>query len=317
VQLRHNSFHVYNGALLVDKPAGKTSREVVNKLQQITGQRKIGHAGTLDPMAKGLLVLLFGEATKLQDIFLESFKTYEGIIRIGIKTDTDDITGRVIYRDTDIGSRISDKFFELGNKLSMKFNGVYLQKPPQYSAIKVNGTRSYKLARRNQEVSLQPREVTFKEVKFNFISPEQIEYYAKVSKGTYIRAMARDIGDMLNTGACLESIKRTESEPFHVDDAISLEGIQAQGWDCVFQERWISMEKLVVGLPSLHFTLKECELLSQGIQAPLRQHIVMENYSRAAIFDCKGCFQGIAIRNDANSGEVHWKIKFMLVPSKH
>ena len=212
--------------LLIDKPSGITAAEVVRILKRRLQPRKIGHGGTLDPLATGLLVLLLGRGTKLSSKFLEGEKTYTGVIRLGIQTDADDITGTVLSTD----EALEEKFpasvrNELAAKAAQAFLGTQQQVPPRFSALKVGGRRSYDLAREGKSVALAPREITLAELRLKFLSAEKLEYFVRCSKGTYVRSLARDIARFLGTVGCVESLCRESAAGFELRSACPLDAI--------------------------------------------------------------------------------------------
>jgi tRNA pseudouridine55 synthase len=214
--------------LLIDKNKGSTSHDVVDKVREITGVRKVGHAGTLDPNATGLLIVGVGrESTKeLGNLAKDTKKTYEAEIVLGEERDTDDLEGVVIARTKDF---IPPGVKEVKNLLK-KFEGEKIQKPPSYSAIKVKGERAYELARKGKEVKLKPRQVYIYSIKLEKYTYPCLEITATVSSGTYIRALARDIGLMLGCGGYLRNLRRTEIGSYYVRNAIKVESITKENW---------------------------------------------------------------------------------------
>ncbi len=210
-----------NGILLVDKPAGWTSNDVVQKLRGILHERRIGHAGTLDPMATGLLTVFVGRATRAVEFAEQDRKRYLAGLRLGISTDTQDITGTVLEeRDVNVSQA------ELGHVLQ-NFQGTISQIPPMYSAVKVQGRRLYKLAREGKTVERNARIITIYRIELLSYDGNQIMLDVSCSKGTYIRTLCNDIGEALRCGGCLSSLRRTEAGVFSVSEASSLEKIIA------------------------------------------------------------------------------------------
>lgn len=206
--------------LVVNKPEGFTSRDVVNKLSKILNTKKIGHTGTLDPIATGVLVCLTGKYTKLVDLLTALDKEYVAEIKLGIKTDTGDVTGNVI--DT------SNKVISKNNILDVikKFPKEYLQTVPKYSAVKINGKKLYEYARENIEIELPKREVNIYNLELISFNDDIIKIKTKVSKGTYIRSLIEDICEMLGTVGCMKSLVRTYQGIFGIDEAYTLDDIQ-------------------------------------------------------------------------------------------
>lgn len=206
-----------SGILLLNKRQGVTSAKAIAEVKHKLGIKKIGHAGTLDPMATGLLICLVNDATKLAELFQKSTKVYTGTILLGVRTTTDDIEGDVIKR-TAVQSR-----FEEIKAASRKFVGLISQIPPQISAVHVNGKRAYTLAREGVEVKLTPRQVEISEFQIWPHKDSQIGFKITCTSGTYIRSIARDLGQALGCGGTLSSLKREESDPFTIDEASTLE----------------------------------------------------------------------------------------------
>lgn len=208
-----------NGVIVVNKPKGITSRDVVNKLVKVFGTKSIGHIGTLDPMATGVLVCLVGKYTKLGSIMVNHDKEYVAIFKLNVLTDTLDIEGKVL--DTD------DKKISLEDMQGAieHFNGLtYMQKVPIYSAVKVNGKKLYDYARSNEDVILPKKEVTI--YKLELVSFEdEVKIKCKVSKGTYIRALIRDICAYLGTYGVMTDLVRTKLGDYDISDAYSLDDI--------------------------------------------------------------------------------------------
>ncbi|GBD23214.1 tRNA pseudouridine synthase B [bacterium HR29] len=211
-----------HGVLLVDKPPAWTSHDVVAKVRRLSGERRIGHTGTLDPNATGLLVLCLGRATRLAEFMTALPKTYEGEIALGVRTDTDDADGNVLEE------RPVPAFDEARlRELEEAFTGELLQRPPAYSAVKVDGERSYALARRGEAVELPPRLVTVYELRLRRIAPDRLGIRVRCSAGCYVRALARDIGEALGCGAHLASLARTEVGVFRLSQAHTLDQLAA------------------------------------------------------------------------------------------
>ncbi len=202
------------------KEAGFTSHDVVAKLRGIVKQKKIGHTGTLDPDAVGVLPVCFGSATKLCDMMTDKTKEYEAIMRLGVKTDTQDLSGRVLEECKVCVSK------EAVEAAIMHFVGGYEQIPPMYSALKVNGKKLYELARQGKEVERQPRHVDILSINILEMNLPDVRFVVSCSKGTYIRALCADIGDKLACGAAMAALKRTRVGSFKIEDAITLSKVQ-------------------------------------------------------------------------------------------
>lgn len=206
-----------NGIILVDKPQDWTSHDVVGKLRGILHERRIGHSGTLDPMATGLLVVFIGRATRAVQFAEADSKEYIAGLRLGITTDTQDISGRVLAE-----SKVNVTVEELKAALS-GFTGEIGQIPPMYSAIKVGGKKLYELARKGQEIERSARRITIHELELMGMEGEDYILRVRCSKGTYIRTLCHDIGQSLGCGACMSSLRRTKAGAFSVSDAHTIE----------------------------------------------------------------------------------------------
>ena len=217
----------YSGILLVDKPSGMTSHDVVDRVRRATGERRVGHAGTLDPMATGLLVVLVGPAARLAPFLTAAHKTYDASIAFGSETDTDDADGRVTVCVA-VPDEVADPFFAAGTVASLV--GLHEQVPPAYSAIKRGGTVAYQAARAGEAMELEPRTIEIASARLlgvNCNSEVVWDVAFSVSKGTYIRALARDLGRALDTAAHLGALRRTHSGSMDVADSCTLEEIES------------------------------------------------------------------------------------------
>lgn len=210
-----------NGIILVDKPCGWTSHDVVGKLRGILHERRIGHSGTLDPMATGLLVVFAGRATRAVEFAEADSKEYIAGLRLGVSTDTQDTTGNVLNTCEALPSK--DELIAAANG----FLGEISQIPPMYSAIKINGKKLYELARRGEIVERSPRKVTIS--KLELVGEDKCDYILDIhcSKGTYIRTLCSDIGDKLGCGGCMSSLRRVKAGVFSITQAHTMEQIQA------------------------------------------------------------------------------------------
>jgi len=215
-----------DGFLLIDKPAGITSHDVVDRARRVTGVRRVGHAGTLDPFATGLLIVGVGrEATKKLGGYLGQDKEYAGTMVLGATSDTQDGTGKITPVD---GAAMPDRSaLEAALK---KFTGPISQTPPMYSAKKVGGKKLYELARAGREIAREPVAVTIRELELTAFEPPRASFRVRCSSGTYIRTLAHDVGNALGTGAYLESLRRTAIGGLTVDKAATLEELTPENW---------------------------------------------------------------------------------------
>jgi tRNA pseudouridine55 synthase len=206
-----------NGVLIIDKPAGLTSHDVVNRARRIFHERSIGHLGTLDPMATGVLPLVIGSLTRLAQFYTSSEKTYEGTIRFGFATDTYDADG-----DPTSPAKETTLSREVVEAAATRFRGVIEQTPPAFSAKKIAGVPAYRLARRQKEVVLKPVQVEIKEFEILSVTANRATFRARVASGTYMRSVAHEMGQTLSCGAHLESLRRTAVAEFTIADAYTL-----------------------------------------------------------------------------------------------
>ncbi len=204
------------GLMIVDKPVGPTSHKIVSLVRRGTGVRKVGHAGTLDPRASGVLVLCLGSATRLSEFLSTSSKRYEAVITFGASTQTYDSEGPVVRRSESVPS------LEELQAVLPEFRGEIEQVPPPYSAIKVKGEKAYKLARSGKEVNLDPRKVIIHYLEVLKYQPPDLVLDIECTAGTYIRSLAHDLGERISTGAHLANLRRTKAGPFTLEDAIPL-----------------------------------------------------------------------------------------------
>ena len=206
-----------NGIVIVDKPSGWTSQDVVSKLRGVFQTRRIGHGGTLDPMATGVLPVFVGRATRGVEFFEHAEKIYETVLRLGITTDTEDITGTVLTQQ---------EAFVTGEMLEdvlSRFRGEILQVPPMYSALKINGQKLYDLARKGKEVERQPREIEILELTCLEFTGNTARLRVRCSKGTYIRTLCKDIGEALGCGGCMQQLRRVQAGEYTISEAVPLQ----------------------------------------------------------------------------------------------
>lgn len=206
-----------DGIVIVDKPQGWTSQDVTARLRRVFGTRRIGHGGTLDPMATGVLPVFVGRATRAVEFFEHAEKTYETVLRLGITTDTEDMTGTVLTEEN-----VSFTEEQLQETLAA-FRGEILQVPPMYSALKVNGQKLCDLARKGKTVERQPRPITIHELTLVERGENTLRLRVRCSKGTYIRTLCKDIGEYLGCGGCMESLRRVAAGEYTIGEAVPLQ----------------------------------------------------------------------------------------------
>ena len=206
-----------NGIVIVDKPQGWTSQDVTARLRRVFNTRRIGHGGTLDPMATGVLPVFVGRATRGVEFFEHAEKTYETVLRLGLTTDTEDISGTVLSEQD---------AFVTGEELEavlQKFRGEIMQVPPMYSALKINGQKLVDLARKGKEVERQPRPITIHELTLLGMEADGIHLRVRCSKGTYIRTLCKDIGEALGCGGCMAALRRVTAGEYTIEESVPLQ----------------------------------------------------------------------------------------------
>ena len=227
-----------DGVLLINKDKDMTSRDVVNKLNKLLNTKRIGHTGTLDPLATGVLVICIGKCTKLCDLLTSTYKEYIATIKLGIKTDTADITGNIVEeKDYDVNE---DKIKEVLNS----FLGKSIQEVPIYSAIKINGKKLYEYAREGIEVELPKREIDIKSIELLEYKDDTITFKTTVSKGTYIRSLIEDICTKLNTVGTMSSLIRTKQGKFNIEDSYTLQDIENNNYKLLTIEEVLDLETI-------------------------------------------------------------------------
>lgn len=243
-----------SGILNIKKEAGFTSHDVVAKLRGIVHQKKIGHTGTLDPDATGVLPVCLGKATKLCDIIGDWDKTYEAVLLLGRETDTEDTSGQIL-REREVAVT-EDEI----RKIILSFQGSYDQIPPMYSAKKVNGKKLYELARQGIVIERKPCPVTLSSIVIKEIALPYVTFEVTCSKGTYIRSLCRDIGEKAGCGGCMAGLVRTRVSSFHIEDGFTLSEVEAMRDADTLLEHIISVDKVFLHLPAF-FVKKEGEKL--------------------------------------------------------
>jgi tRNA pseudouridine55 synthase len=259
-----------NGFIVLDKPSGMTSHDVVNIVRRITGQKRAGHTGTLDPFATGVLPLALGEATKAIQFLDEGCKEYRAVMKLGETTDTQDCTGNAIGHGEwrDIKSNDLSRVFSL-------FSGRVSQLPPMFSALKHNGVPLYMLARRGDEVIREKRDIEVFSLVIERIDLPLVAFAVRCSRGTYVRTLAHDMGGELGCGAHLVSLQRTASGPFHLCGALSLERLASLAQVGGMEETVISPYDALSHLPDIKVSDRGREKVAHGI-APQQDDLSLQ-----------------------------------------
>lgn len=285
---------MYHGILNVYKEAGFTSHDVVAKLRGICRQKKIGHTGTLDPEAVGVLPVCFGSGTKLCDLLTDWDKEYIAVLRLGLSTDTQDITGRVLLKaDEEELSKLDEVRVREG---ILHFLGGYEQTPPMYSALKVNGRKLYELARAGKEVERKPRPVTISELEILEMSLPRVRFRVVCSKGTYIRTLCHDIGERLLVGGAMESLTRSRVGIFGIDEALTLAEIERLRDENRISDVIVTPDAVFAGLRAVTVEESAVRLLQNGNQIPTASFlkaVTLEDGEKIRMYDKAGLFYGI------------------------
>ena len=253
-----------SGILLIDKPEGPSSAQVVHLVKNLLQAKKVGHLGTLDPFASGLLLIGVNEGTKIADIFLGGVKSYHGVIALGIDTDSQDATGKVVMERPVPALGEADL-----RGLEQKFTGELQQVPPMFSALKKDGVRLYRLARQGKEVHREPRRIRIEALRITKLSDLELEFAATCSRGTYVRTLAADMGKELGCGAHLKKLRRTACDHLRVDKAIGLDELESR---CVAEGApLLSLREALVHLPAVTWQSRLLSRLRLGQQELLGQ----------------------------------------------
>lgn len=250
------------GLLLVDKPVGPTSHHIVHRVRLGSGVRKVGHAGTLDPRASGLLVLCLGPATRLSEYLSTTSKRYEAVVRFGVSTRTYDSDGEVVGRSSDIPTRAQIEAALPG------FTGEIRQAPPPFSALKVSGQRAYDLARAGKVVDLEPRPVTIHALRLQDYQPPDLSLEVECSAGTYIRSLANDLGARLGCGGYLAGLRRTKAGPFSLEQAISAEQLERAFQGGTWRDHLRPASEALPGFPHVSLTPEQVDRVKRGHRIP-------------------------------------------------
>ena len=301
-----------DGIIILDKPEDFTSFDMVAKMRRLLGTRKVGHAGTLDPMATGVLPIFVGRATKCCDILPNQNKRYTATFQLGYTTDTLDATGRVLTR-TEVSATKEDV-----EKALESFRGEIMQLPPMYSAIQINGKRLYDLARQGIEIEREKRPVTITEL--NLLSADDTQHIYQIdvacSKGTYIRTLCADIGEALGCGATMTALRRTEAAGFSIADSITLEEAEKLSEEGTLTERLLPIRTVFESLPALHLAGRQQTLFHNGVKldlARLNEMKTMQGYTGdIRVMGEDDVFLGISVA-DWENGELKMKKLFSIL----
>ncbi len=279
---------MYHGIINIYKEKGFTSHDVIAKMRGICKQKKIGHTGTLDPDAVGVLPVCLGAATKLCDMLTDRNKEYIAVLRLGITTDTQDISGRVLEEKEVTVSK------ETVQEVILSFLGNQLQVPPMYSALKVNGKKLYELAREGKEVERLPRPVSIYEIEILEENMPEFTIRVACSKGTYIRTLCHDIGKKLGCGAIMTALTRTRVGEFPIEKAYTLSKIQQLSDEGRLWEILVPIEKVFENLPSVTVKKDASKALLNGNQLKAEEiEEPADTMEKVRVYDSEGKFYGI------------------------
>src|SRR5258708_9013971 len=253
-----------NGVLIIDKPSGFTSHDVVARVRRIVGQKAVGHLGTLDPMATGVLPLVLGNMTRLAQFYLASEKSYEGVIRFGFATDTYDAEGELVGEERDLELKL-----EQIRELAGAFLGKMEQMPQPFSGKKIKGVPAYKLARKKKEVSLQPVQVEIRQFEISKLEDSPAHFAAQVASGTYLRSIAHEMGQLAGGGAHLESLRRTSVAEFEIKDTHTLADLEQAAGGGEVENVLVHPGALLPLLPSVTATEEVAAKIRHGMAVNL------------------------------------------------
>ena len=278
-----------NGILCIHKPEGFTSFDVVAKLRGITHQKKIGHAGTLDPMATGVLPVFLGTATRACDLLPDSDKTYIAGFQLGVVTDTQDRTGTVLE------TRESSLTWEDLLSVMERFTGDQMQVPPMYSAVKIGGKKLYEIARQGGEIERPARPVTIYRLELKEFdrAAQRGSFLASCSKGTYIRTLCHDIGQALGPGAVLTSLCRTRAAGFDLSDCLTLQQVQDLADNGELEQEVTPVSRVFQSLPVLRLNQPQARMFVNGVKLDLNR-LSLNGAGRHSVYGPNGEFLGLA-----------------------
>ncbi len=296
-----------NGIIIIKKEQAYTSNDVVAKLRGICHQQKIGHTGTLDPNATGVLPVCLGNATKLCDMLTDKTKEYRARLLLGKTTDTQDIWGSVL---TDSGETWKKLSGEKIRETVLSFQGKQKQIPPMYSAIKINGKKLYELARQGMEVERKPREIEIREIEILSVELPELSIRVDCSKGTYIRTLCHDIGEKLGCGAVMSSLMRTRVGDFSIEEAYTLEEVERLSQEGRLEEIIRPAEECFEEYPAVHIAEKGRKYLENGNEIGFSFLTEKPSGDYLRVYDETGVFYGIYFVLKEKGRLKPWKMFF-------
>lgn len=295
-----------NGVLNIYKEAGFTSHDVVAKLRGIVKQKKIGHTGTLDPDAEGVLPVCLGNATKLCGLLSDKEKTYEAVLLLGQVTDTQDISGKVLSTSP---VEVSE---EEAREAVMSFLGDYDQVPPMYSALKVGGKKLYELAREGKEIERQARRVRILDIEIHRMELPEITFSVSCTSGTYIRTLCQDIGERLGCGGCMKHLLRTRVDRFAVEESLRLSEIEERMREDRLGEVLLPVDEVFSSYPRFQMRAEADRLVHNGNPFSGQDVQEISDGERVRVYDSTGKFVGIYGRQEEKGGLLFRPVKMFL-----
>ena len=303
---------MYHGIINIYKEPGYTSHDVVARLRGILRQKKIGHTGTLDPAAEGVLPVCLGAGTRLCEAFAGETKTYEAVLLLGLSTDTQDVTGQTLADRSEAASSLSE---EAVRRAVLSFEGGYNQIPPMYSALKVGGKKLYELARAGKEVERRPRWVDIPSISIESMELPRVRIRVDCSKGTYIRTLCHDIGEQLGCGGCMERLVRLRVGQFLAADSLRLDEVELLRDQGTIGEYILSVEQAVSLYPAAYTSCQGDKALRNGnpcfpgqLDRQRTGAIRAEDGTRARMYDSQGVFVGVYEYQKARDWWKPWKM---------
>ena len=280
-----------DGVVNINKPIGWTSHDVVAKIRGVLKIKKVGHTGTLDPQATGVLPVCLGKGTRIVPFLMDVDKEYHAILRLGEETDTQDASGKVIH-----SSEVPQAALDAASETLQSFVGSYLQMPPMYSAVKVKGVPLYKSARLGKVVERAPREVSIRSIRFFKIEGKDVSFSVVCSKGTYIRTLCADVGARLGVGGHLLALQRLRSGNFHLDDSITLEGFCDLYSRGEWEKEVYSLNEVLEALPAVWVKESHLHKVNHGAPIGMEGVATWDSFKKEAplrFLDPRGALLGI------------------------
>lgn len=300
-----------HGILVVNKPEGVTSFDVVRCVRRACGTRKVGHGGTLDPLATGVLPVAVGDGTRILEFLADGRKTYRATMRLGASTDTQDSQGRIL-QETPWDHLHPDAV----RQNLLRLQGPLVQVPPMYSALKHQGIPLYRLARRGEEIERQGRPVIIHSIRIERLELPEVRFVVSCSKGTYVRTLAHDAGQELGVGAHLTALQRLGNGPFSIDDAMDLGDVQAHDWSRPPIRGWFSLLDALRDYPRGSVDADGMARLAHGIP-PTREHIRRADFTEGEVVALEGDGELVAVARYAPEREQEKRGDFELLKVFH